>query len=159
MRTRASVWWPGVSGEVRKFVENCHECTKESRQRRDPMISTPLFELGGVHYLLVVDYFLRFPEVIKLTSTTSAHVITMLKEAFSRHGIPAVVCSDNGPQFSSSEFAQFAKSYGFCQVTSSPHYPQSNGEVERTVQTVKGMLKKSGDPHLAVLAYRSTPMP
>ena len=123
------------------------------------LVGTDLFELGGQHYLLVVDYFSRFPEVIKLTSTSSTSVITMLKAIFSRHVIPEIVCSDNGPQFASSEFAQFAKSYGFRQVTSSPHYPRSNGEVERMVQTIKGMLRKSGDPHLAVLAYRAMPMP
>ena len=100
-------------------------------------VGTDLFELKGQHYLLVVDYFSRFPEVIKLTSTTSTHVIAMLKTIFSRHRIPEIVCSDNGPQFSSSEFEQFAKSYRFRQVTSSPHYPQSNGGVERMVQTVK----------------------
>ena len=83
----------------------------------------------------------------------------MLKSIFSRHGIPEIVRSDNGPQFASKEFKQFAKEYGLQQVTSSPHYPQSNGAVERKVQTVKGMLKKSKHPHQAILAYRATPMP
>ena len=90
--------------------------------------------------MLVVDYFSRFPEVIKLTSTTSASVITVLKLIFSRHGIPEVVHSDNGPQYISNEFMQFAQDYGFHQVMSSPHYAQSNGAVERIVQTIKGMI-------------------
>ena len=90
-----------------------------------------LFELGGQHYLLVVDYFFRYPEVIKLTSTTSATVIMILKSIFSRHGIPEIVRSDNGPQFTSNEFTQFARTYRFRQVTSSPHYLQSNGVVKR----------------------------
>ena len=65
---------------------------------------TDLFEIDGTHYLLIVDYFSRYPEVIQLTSTTSAAVIRTL----SRHGIPETVRSDNGPHYSSKEFAQFA---------------------------------------------------
>ena len=44
-------------------------------------------------------------------------------------------------------------------MTSSPSYPQSNGQAERTVQTVKGIIQKSTDPFMALLSYRSTPMP
>ena len=44
-------------------------------------------------------------------------------------------------------------------MTSSPRFPQSNGQVERMVQTIKGRMKHSIDPHLAVLSYRATPLP
>lgn len=40
----------------------------------------------------------------------------------------------------------------------SPFFPQSNGEVERAVQTVRGLLKKAVDPSLALMAYRVTPL-
>lgn len=78
---------------------------------------------------------------------------------FARHGIPETVRSDNGSQYLSREFATFASSYGFSHVTSSPRYPQSNRQVERMVQTIKRMFKKSPDPHIAVLSYRTTPHP
>ena len=70
--------------------------------------------------------------------------------------IPRDVISDNGPQFASWDFSKFAKSYNFVYTTSSHRYTQSNGEVERAVQTIKALLKKAGDPLLALLAYRST---
>ena len=123
------------------------------------MVGTDLFEIKGVHYLITVDYFSRYPEVNKLTTTTSSAVITALKGVFSRHGLPEVVRSDNGPQYSSHEFASFANSYDFKHVTSSLLYPQSNGQAERAVQTVKSLLKQSEDPFSALLSYRSTPMP
>ena len=75
---------------------------------------------------------------------------------FSRHGL---LHSDNGPQFSSEELDQFAKSYDILLSTSSPYYPQGNGLVERMVKTIKNLFKKSDDRYLSLLIYRSTPLP
>ena len=94
-----------------------------------------------------------------MTTTSSLAIICALKSIFSRHGIPEVVRSDNGPQYASQEFANFAESYGFRHTTSSPYYAQSNGQAERMVQTVKRLLQRSGDPYAALLSYRSTPFP
>ena len=79
-----------------------------------------------------------------------------MKSLFSRYGIPDKCISDNGPQFSSKEFVEFAKSYGFIHITSSPHYPQGNGQAERTVKTVKNLLRKTKDPYKAIMDYRNT---
>ena len=73
-----------------------------------------LFTLDGFCYLIIVDYFSRYPEVIKLRKTTSSSIIEAVKAVFSRHSIPETVLSDNGPQFSSMEFAKFASDYSFC---------------------------------------------
>ena len=59
--------------------------------------------------------------------------------------MPETVVSDNGPQYASHEFAEFAQQYNFKHVTSSPHHPRSNGQAERTVKTVKFLLKSSPD--------------
>ncbi|KAL8584885.1 hypothetical protein ACOMHN_037588 [Nucella lapillus] len=64
----------------------------------------------------------------------------------------------NGPQFASSAFTSFARTWGFDHVTSSPHYPQSNGKVERAVQTIKNLMKKCDDEYLGLLTYRNTPL-
>ena len=77
---------------------------------------------------------------------------------FARNGIPDNGISDNGPQFSSTLFAKFAEAYGFTHILTSPRYPQANGEVERAVQSVKNLLKKTSDPYKALMAYRATPL-
>ena len=52
-------------------------------------------------------------------------------------------------------------SYDIEHVTSSPHYPQSNGKVENAINTAKNLLKKSKaaetDLYLALLEWRNTP--
>ena len=53
---------------------------------------------------------------------------------------------------------EFASTYGFVHTTSSPHYPRSNGLAERTVKTIKNLMKKSADLNLLLLNYRSTPL-
>ena len=81
----------------------------------------------------VVDYFSRYPEIVKLArnNTTFNDVINHLRSLFARHGIPEKVISDNGPQFIAADFANIAEEYGFTHVTTSLKYPQANGEVER----------------------------
>ena len=77
---------------------------------------------------------------------------------FARHGVPETVTSDNGPQYDSTTFRQFATQYGFHHHTSSPHHPSANGEAERAVRTLKNLLSGAEDPYLSFLAYRATPL-
>ena len=100
--------------------------------------------LDGKDFLLVVDYFPKFPEVLQVTSKTAQATIAKLKIIFARHRIPEVVIADNMP-FSSKEFKVFAKSWDFQLVTSSPTYPQSNGLVDRNVQSMKCLFQNAHD--------------
>ena len=107
-------------------------------------------------WLLIIS---RYMEVHTFTTTTSVSIIHALKAILARHGIPSVLVSDNGPQYSSTEMQEFAEWYNFQHITSSPHYPQSNSMAERAVKTAKSLLEKSVDPHMALLSYRATPLP
>ena len=110
------------------------------------------------HYLVVVDFHSRYIELALLEKTTSSAVISHMQSIFARHGIPETVVSDNGPQYTSAEFAEFSSRYGFRHVTSSPNHPSGNGEAERAVRTVKDLLVGDLDPYLALLSYRNTPL-
>ena len=113
-----------------------------------------LFDLNGIEFMVTVDYYSSFFEVDRLTNKT-AEVVKKLKSHLARHGIPDQLFSDNGQPFSSAKFQEFANSYGFEQVTSSPAYPQSNRKAENAVKTVKNLLAKAAkaeqDPYLVLL--------
>ena len=85
-----------------------------------------------------------------------------MRYIFSEFGTPEKVVSDNGPQYSSSEFRSFAESWGFVHTTTSPNRPQGNGFVERQIQTVKKVIMKAhtsgNDIQLALLYFRITPI-
>ena len=152
-RARQSLWWPGLSRQLEEIVKNCSVCRKCTNQRSEPLITTALpelpwqrvgtdlFEFKGRSYLLIVDYYSRFIEVALLNRTTAEEVILRTKRMFDRFGIPEVVVSDNGPQYSSEAYAAFARQYQFEHVTSSPRYPQSNGEAQ--VQTPDGTYRRN----------------
>lgn len=106
-------------------------------------VATDMMQYKNNMYLLVVDYYSRYIEIGKLTATTSKAIINHLKSIFSMHRIPERLVSDSGPQYSSGEFAEFSRQYGFDHVTASSMYAQANGEVEKAVSTAKGLVGKS----------------
>ncbi|KAK7105840.1 hypothetical protein V1264_017168 [Littorina saxatilis] len=170
-RANQCVWWSGMGQEIKEMVGRCRHCLESKpTQRKEPLITSKLPEypfqkvgvdllaFRGENYLSYVDYYSRFIEIEQLSRETAEEVIGKLKDLFSRHGVPEIVVSDNGTQFTSEKFQDFRHSWGFTHVTSSPRYPQSNGEAERSVQTSKTILKQS-DVALALLSYRATPIP
>ncbi|UYV80374.1 hypothetical protein LAZ67_19000010 [Cordylochernes scorpioides] len=171
LRARETVWWSGISEEIAETVRKCSVCIQEAVSKHEPLIPTnfparpwqkigmDLFKFENKWYLVGIDYYSRFPEMIQLDRLTANVVVRSCKSIFARHGIPETVVSDNGTQFGAArEFANFARQYGFTHVTSSPRFPQSNGMAEAGVKIAKLILKKNQDPSLGLLEYRSTPL-
>lgn len=168
-RAQMSLWWPGLSRDLKDYVEKCRECRKHRPvQRNEPLRPTELPErpwqkLGadllhydGKDYLVVIDYYSRWLELVRLHSLSSATVIKKFQQIFATHGIPDVLMSDNGTQFQCTEFHNFAKTYDFTQMFSSPVFPQSNGEAEAGVKIAKKILRQP-NTEVALLNYRATP--
>ena len=79
-------------------------------------------------YLLVVDYYSKYPEVVEIEDKTATTIVTKMKEVLTRHGIPEELMSDNMP-FDSQEFRRFTRNWGFKQSTSSPGLPSPMAKV------------------------------
>ncbi len=128
------------------------------------MVATDLFSFDDHTYLVVRDYYSKMHMVRKypVGQTGSANIVAFLKELFLEHGIPEILHSDNGPQYSSTEFQAFRKNWKIDHRTSSPLHPKLNGFAEAMVKIVKGAMQKAkhsgSDPHLALLDLRATPI-
>lgn len=89
--------WRSVDRKQQKETLQPHKIT----DRPWAKVGTDLFSFEGRDYLITVDYFSNFWEIDYLPDTISSTVIRKLKAHFARQGIPDVVISDNGPQYSS----------------------------------------------------------
>lgn len=176
LRAKASVYWNNINKDIETFVASCNVCQEHARsQQKEPLLQkdippypwhtvhADLFELEGDEYLLVVDSYSKYPFVRRMgKSCSSKACIEYLKELFGTQGVPELMYTDNGPQFSCLSFQKFSQDWSFRHVTSSPTYAQSNGFAERAVQTVKNTMKKAKqddmDTEFALLCLRTTPI-
>lgn len=170
-RAKFSLWWPGISNDIKQKIEQCRTCAEYRPNRPEPLLPSKfpnrpwevvgmdLFKFKDCWYLLIADYYSRYPGLYKVRNMTTK-VVQCLTDCFARHGIPVVVRSDNGPQFNplkTQEFIDFKNKFDFGHITSS-HYPKSNGFIEVMVKTIKLGLSKTGDMCLFLMEYRSTPL-
>ncbi|XP_052758219.1 uncharacterized protein K02A2.6-like [Galleria mellonella] len=157
-RLRTKVWWPKIDKDAENTVKSCKSCILVSGpsfpvpMKRRELPSHPwtdiavdfLGPLPSGHYLfVVVDYYSRYKEIKIMKSVTSLETIGILKEIFSRLGIPVSITSDNGRQFTSEEFKSFCLEFGITLHNSIPYWPQQNGEVERQNRDILKRLKIS----------------
>ncbi|XP_060079947.1 uncharacterized protein K02A2.6-like [Ylistrum balloti] len=153
---KSSLFWVGMSKDIKSKVENCPICQKHRiYQQKEPIIqeeipnrpwqklASDIFYMGSEKYMILADYSSKYFEISNIPNVTSSTVIQHMKSHFARHGIPEVLRTDNSPEYASAEFQVFMNEYSIRHVTSSPKYPHSNGFAERTVQTAKKLLKKA----------------
>ena len=177
-RARQTVYWPGLSNDIVKVIQNCRSCQElHASQSSEPFAMEPspsrvfedtsadLFAFAGNSYLVYVDRLSGWPSlrVWNKRDPTSRDVIRVLREFFTALGVPVRFRSDNGPQFNSREFTQFLSRWGVQHAPSTPHYPQSNGLAESAVHAMKRLVEKTtnrgdlDDEDRGLLEFRNTP--
>lgn len=157
-RLRTKVWWPKMDKEAEQLVKHCKGCTLVSApnppnpmKRRElpvePWVDIAMDLMGplpsGEYIFVVIDYYSRYKEVKTSRNITSAEIIKMLKEMFSRLGFPRSITADNGKQFTSEEFKTYLQECGITLYSTIPYWPQQNGEVERQNRSILKRIKIS----------------
>ncbi|GKD59458.1 putative reverse transcriptase domain-containing protein [Tanacetum coccineum] len=134
-------WWANMKAEIATYVSKCLTCAKVKAECQKP---------SG---LLVQP-------VIPETDSMEKLMRQYLKEVVSRHGVPVSIISDQDSKFTS----HFWKSLNDALVTqldmSTAYHPQTDGQSERTIQTLEYMLracvmdfKKGWDKHLPLIVF------
>ncbi|XP_026527090.1 uncharacterized protein K02A2.6-like [Notechis scutatus] len=146
---RSYAWWPGMDKQIEAWVATCRQC-QESRPSPPaaPILEweTPRGPWSRIHidfagptkghtFLITVDAYSNWLEVSNMRTTTTEAVIKELNRLFSTHGLPDVIVSDNGPQFTALEFEKFLAERGIRHALTAPAHPAANGRAERMVQT------------------------
>ena len=177
---RSYLWWLGLDKELERCAQECLSC----QAVRNSPAAAPLHPwlwpsrpwkrihvdfagpFMGKMFLIAVDAHSKWPEVRIMPSTTASNTIAELRQLIAAHGLPQQLVSDNGPQFSSEEFAAFCKGNGVKHIRCAPYHPASNGIAERFVQILKRAMKAGAadtaqplSQRLAnfLFAYRCTP--
>ena len=156
-RARQTVYWPGVDQDVSNVVKSCQTCQlHQPAQQKEPIVqeqtpsrvfeavSADFFQYAGRTYLVYVDRLSGWPCVSDMDhQATAKNLLTALREMFSYTGVPVVLRTDGGPQFTAGITRRFLTKWGVQHLVSSPHYPQANGHAEAAVKAVKRLIKKT----------------
>ena len=178
MRAKETMYWPGMNEQLEQLILNCQLCLKYSRSKDKitpnmalgheipsvpwSKVATDIFHFNSKSYLFVVDYTSRFPIVREIKSMSAQYITEHFGLIFSEYGWPDTLISDNGPCYVAETFTSLMKEYAVNHITSSSHYPQSNGLAEKFVQIVKNLFYKVKDEgtdiYKCLMIYHNIPL-
>ncbi|XP_031570808.1 uncharacterized protein K02A2.6-like [Actinia tenebrosa] len=178
---RQYFWWPKMNDEIEQIAKNCASCQETASAPPSLPVAKWNWPSGpwkrlhidyagpymGSMFLVVIDSYSKWLEVIPMKSTTTTATIQQLRKVFANLGLPEHIVSDNGPQFSSSEFKEFLMKNNIRHTLTPPGHTASNGMAERYVRYFKSQLKKMEKDEgtlqdkisRILLTYRCTPHP
>nr|GFA04129.1 putative reverse transcriptase domain-containing protein [Tanacetum cinerariifolium] len=156
-------WWPNMKADIATYVSKCLTCLRVKAEHQNPsgllvQPEIPQWKWDNI----TMDFVTKLPKtssgydtiwVIVDRLTKPAHFLPMreddsmdkltklyLKEVVTRHGIPISIISDRNPRFASNFWRAFQKALGTRLDMSTTYHPKTDGQSERTIQTLEDML-------------------
>jgi len=156
-------WWPGITKEVKRYVEGCNACQCNKNHTEQPagklmpnsipekpwthiladfITKLPLAQ-GYDSILVVVDRLTKMVHFIPTTEKTSAEGLAMLfrDNVWKLHGLPESIISDWGPQFVAGLMRELNKMLGIKSKLSTAFHPQTDRQTERVNQELEQYLR------------------
>ncbi|GJY36950.1 putative reverse transcriptase domain-containing protein, partial [Tanacetum coccineum] len=157
-------WWPNMKADIATYVSKCLTCLRVKAEHQKPsgllvQPEIPKWKWDNI----TMDFVTKLPRttngydaiwVIVDRLTKSAHFLAMretdpidklarlyIKEVVTRHGVPVSIICDRDPRFSSHFWRAFQKALGTSLDMSTAYHPETDGQSERTIQTLEDMLR------------------
>ena len=180
---KQSFWWPNMKREIAEWVSKCDTCQRVKAEHQRPSgLLQPLEIPEWKWEHIAMDFVVGLPRtktnhdaiwVVIDRLTKSAHFLPInekfslerlvqlyLKEIVVRHGVPVSIVSDRDPRFTSRFWRRFQEHLGTKLNMSTTYHPQTDGQSERTIQTIEDMLrvcaidfKGNWDDHLPLIEF------
>ena len=162
-RVLRSCFWPRLKRDISAYIKECHTCQLTSKPNQSikpaplspiPAVEKPFEHLiidcvgplpaskqGSKFLLTVMCQVTRYPAAYPLRTITTRSVVKALTQFISVFGIPRIIQSDQGSNFTSHMFAEVLKQLRVKHNKASAYHAQSQGALERFHQTLKSMLR------------------
>ncbi|KAL8108994.1 hypothetical protein AgCh_025188 [Apium graveolens] len=180
---KRNFWWPGMKKDIANWVSKCHVCqTVKAEHQRPSGLLQPLEIPQWKWEDIAMDFVVGLPKtranhdaiwVIIDRLTKSAHFLPIneryslerlvklyLDEIVTKYGVHVSIVSDRDPRFNSRFWTKFQECLGMKLNMSTAYHPQTDGQSERTIQTIEDMLrvcvldfKGNWDEHLPLIEF------
>ncbi|GJU39113.1 reverse transcriptase domain-containing protein [Tanacetum coccineum] len=158
-------WWPGMKKDIAKYVSKCLTCLKVKAEHQRPsgllqQPDIPVCKWEGI----AMDFVTKLPRtssghdtiwvIVDRFSYGNAHFLHMredykmdrlarlyLNKVVATHGVPVSIISDRVSRFTSRFWQSMQEALGTHLDMSTTYHPQSDGQSERTIQTLEDMLR------------------
>nr|GEU89136.1 putative reverse transcriptase domain-containing protein [Tanacetum cinerariifolium] len=176
-------WWPNMKADIATYASKCLTCLRVKAEHQKPsgllvqpeipqwkwdnitmdfVTMLPRMSSGYDTIWVIVDHLTKFAHFLPIREDDSMDKRTKLylKEVVTRHRIPISIISDRDPRFASNFWRAFQKALGTRLDMSTAYHPKTDGQSERTIQTLKDMLRtcvidfgKGWERHLPLVEF------
>ncbi|GJR19892.1 reverse transcriptase domain-containing protein [Tanacetum coccineum] len=176
-------WWPNMKAIIAEYVSKCLTCSRVKAECQKPsgllvqpeipmwkweritmdfVTKLPKTSTGHDAIWVIVDRLTKSSHFIPIRATDSMETLTRLyiKEIVSRHGVPISIISDRDSHFTSRFWQSLQNALGTQLDMSTAYHPETDGQSERTIQTLEDMLRacvidfgKGWDKHLPLVEF------
>ena len=180
---KKNYWWPNMKADIAEYVGKCLTCSRVKAETQKPsgllvqpeipvwkweritmdfITKLPKTSTGLDTIWVIIDRLTKSAHFLPIKETDEMETLAQLyfKEIVIRHGVPISIISDRDSRFTSRFWESLQKSLGTRLDMSTAYHPQTDGQSERTIQTLEDMLRacvidfgKGWDRHLPLVEF------